>query len=284
MSKALRMLIALIILAAGCFGAYYFFIKEEPTPTEETINSETTLSSTEEQIEEPSKEYNEEATYNKDDQITITSRDAPVENEGSRKFIKTIRFDVPFENQLDKPALENGGGITALSMLLNYYRLGTSKNELADKLPIEPYEKDGLHGDPTKGFVGDLEKGQALGVLAEPIAKVAQEVVGDSYQVVMSDQMPFEELLEQVQRNRPVWITASKDLKVPRNGDYQQWSTEAGRMNMPKYIHAVVIVGMDQYRVYINDPLGEEEKEIKMGEMKEIYEKMGSQSIYLKKN
>jgi uncharacterized protein YvpB len=46
----------------------------------------------------------------------------------------------------------------------------------------------------------------------------------------------------------------------------------------------VVIVGMDQYRVYINDPLGEEEKEIKMGEMKEIYEKMGSQSIYLKKN
>jgi uncharacterized protein YvpB len=96
--------------------------------------------------------------------------------------------------------------------------------------------------------------------------------------------MPFEELLEQVQRNRPVWITASKDLKVPRNGDYQQWSTEAGMMNMPKYIHAVVIVGMDQYRVYINDPLGEEEKEIKMGEMKEIYEKMGSQSIYLKKN
>lgn len=285
MGKVLRMLIALVILAAGCFGAYYFFMKDDKTtPTEETASSETQANATEETIEEPTKDYNEEATYNQDNQITITPRDEPLEKEGSRKFIKTIRFDVPFENQLDKPALENGGGITALSMLLNYYRVGTSKNELAKKLPIEPYEKDGLHGDPTKGFVGNLEKGEALGVLAEPIAKVAQEIVGENYQVVMSDQMPFEELLEQVQKNRPVWITASKDLKVPRNGDYQQWPTEAGMMNMPKYIHAVVIVGMDQYRVYVNDPLGEEEKELKIGEMKDIYEKMGSQSIYLKKN
>ncbi|WP_161903027.1 C39 family peptidase [Candidatus Enterococcus willemsii] len=277
MKKIIIGVVTLVIIIGTCLGTYLYLTKD--------AKPEKTTDSTGEIVElrEPSKEYDEEAVYNEDNQMVIIPREE-VSEDGSRKFIKTIRFDVPLEEQMAEPALENGSGVTALSMLLNYYRIGTSKNELAAKLPVVPYEaEDGIHGDPTKAFVGNIESGKALGVYADPLAVVAQEIVGDSYQVVSSSQTPFEEVLEQVQKNRPVWIATSENLQIPKNKDYQTWETETSILTVPKKIHAVVIVGMDQYRVYVNDPLGEKEKELKIGELKEIYERTGSQSLYLRK-
>lgn len=266
-----------IVLLGICAATFYFFLRKDGSDQE--ISS---VDSSSIEIEEPGKEYDEEAMYDSNNQITLAPRKMNDTDEDYSKPIHTIRLDTPQESQLAEPALENGGGITALSMLLNYYHFNVNKNGLAESLPIAPYEKEGIHGNPTEAFVGELESGKALGVYATPLAKIAQEIVGDEYEVIAENNTSFEMLLEQVQNNHPVWIATSEDLKVPNERKNQSWPTDAGVLTVPEYIHAVVIVGMDQYRVYVNDPLGEKETEIKIGEMKDIYEKMGSQSLYLK--
>lgn len=277
-------LVALLVIG-GIAGGYYWFTQHSGKKnTAETFET-TTESGETVTLEKAGKEYEKEVIYDEEEQLIVTSREETelLENQGTRKFIKTIRLDVPFENQMAGKPLENGGGITALSMLLNYYRLGTNKNELAQQLAIVPFEKDGLNGNPTKAFVGNLEKGKALGVYAAPLANITHNIVGESYQVMAGNQLSFEDVLEKVQKNHPVWIAVSRDLQIPDEHDNQLIQTTEGTLTVPQYIHAVVIVGMDQYRVYVNDPLGEEEKEIKLNELKEIYEKMGSQSLYLNK-
>ena len=92
---------------------------------------------------------------------------------------KQVLLDVPLENQLEEPALENGCEVTSLSMLLSYYGYQTSKNQLAKQLNYVPvFNADGTHGDPNEGFVGDITGGDwAMGVYVPPIASLAQQIV-----------------------------------------------------------------------------------------------------------
>ena len=100
---------------------------------------------------------------------------------------------VPLESQYEGIALGNGCEVTALSMLLQYYGYQTNKNQLAALLDYVPvYVTEQLHGNPHDGFVGNIYGGlDAMGVAVEPIAAVAEEIVGQDYQV-MSSELSFQ--------------------------------------------------------------------------------------------
>ncbi|SET58269.1 Uncharacterized protein YvpB [Enterococcus malodoratus] len=199
-----------------------------------------------------------------------------------------VILDVPLEDQFEDDALENGCEVTALSMLLRYYGYDTNKNELADELEYQPlYTESGNHGDPQLGFVGDITGGdEAMGVGVEPIAKLAEEYVGEDYRVVASKKTTFEKIMDVVASGKPVWIVATVDFQVPKDEDYLLWETDQGSTYVTPLIHSAVITGFDRANniAYVNDPYGYQNREVDWSDLKEIYQESDQQSLYLEKN
>ena len=63
------------------------------------------------------------------------------------------------------------------------------------------------------------------------------------------------------------------------------WNTDQGEMYVTPLIHAAVITGFDREKeiVYVNDPNGYKNRAIAWSDLKEIYEQMDQQSLYLEK-
>lgn len=221
-----------------------------------------------------------------DEKPVVTSINSQTKNDVDQIEVKDTILDVPLENQFEGDIpLENGCEITALSMLLQYYGFQTNKNDLADKLayvPVYEDEENNIHGDPQEGFVGNIYEGyMAMGAFVEPIADVASEIVQNEYQVVQSRKADFEALLQQVKTGTPVWIVSMVDFAVPSEDDFMLWQTKSGSVSVTALCHAVVITGVSETNVYVNNPYGEKNEEINRDVLKSIYEKMGSQSLYL---
>ncbi|MFV0558704.1 MAG: C39 family peptidase [Enterococcus sp.] len=198
----------------------------------------------------------------------------------------TIQLDVPLESQYTEPTLENGCEITALSMLLQYYGYSTNKNELAQLLNYVPvYESNGLHGNPNEGFVGNIYEGlDAMGVYVQPVAQVAQEVVTKKHQVIANKTTSFTDILAIVREGDPVWILATVDLVVPKASDWRIWQTNAGEIPVTSLIHSVVITGVSEETVMVNDPYGYKNRKVAKTTLAEIYQAMDQQSLYLQSN
>lgn len=210
--------------------------------------------------------------------LFIMTKEKPVE----MAFASLL--DVPLENQNEGDPLGNGCEITALSMLLNYYGYETNKNQLAEKLDYVPLYIDAdeeIYGDPREGFVGDITGGfDAMGVAVEPIAKVAQGIVHEDYQV-HSEAQSFQSIVEIVEAGIPVWVIVTVDFQVPTAEDFMRWETQNGPVQVTALCHAAVITGVDDTYVYVNDPFGEKNRPVLKEDFINIYEQMGSQSLYL---
>lgn len=220
------------------------------------------------------------------DHTAISTENVTVKTSSQEAQSQNTLLNVPLESQFEgEIPLENGCEITALSMLLQYYGFQTNKNELAAKLtyvPVYEDEANNIHGDPQEGFVGNIYGGDmAMGAFVEPIEKVARAVVKDQYQVVSSRDTDFETLLEQVQMGTPVWIVSTVDYEIPSESDFMLWQTKSGSVSVTGLCHAVVITGVKGTNVYVNNPYGQKDEEIDRAVLEEIYEKMGSQSLYL---
>ena len=62
------------------------------------------------------------------------------------------QLNVPIENQM--PDLPNGCEVTSLAMLLNYYGINVTKEDLAQKIAHVSSYDGNYRGNPNKGFVG----------------------------------------------------------------------------------------------------------------------------------
>ena len=208
---------------------------------------------------------------------TVYAKMQPVLNQ------KTVTIQVPLENQNEEKKLGNGCEITALSMLLNYYGYQTTKNKLAEKLTYVPvWVNDTLHGDPQDGFVGNINGGlEAMGVGVEPVAQVAQQVVQSDVAVHASRNLDFAEIESLVKQGTPVWVETTTDFRLPAKGEIKTWQTQHGTINVVTLCHAVVITGISQDWVYVNDPYGHKDRQVEKARFIKTYQIMGSQSLYL---
>lgn len=195
-------------------------------------------------------------------------------------------LDVPLENQnAGEVPLENGCEITALSMLLNYYGYETDKNELAELLDYVPlYEDEGeaIYGNPHEGFVGNIYEGyDAMGVAVEPITEVANQVIQNNHTVIADTDTSFSKIASVVQGGTPVWVVTTVDFQVPTSEDFRVWQTTSGEVEVSPLCHAVVITGVDEENVYVNDPYGYKNRIVERSDFEAIYQLMGSESLYL---
>lgn len=185
---------------------------------------------------------------------------------------------VPTINQF--PELPTGCEATALTMLLNYYGMNVTKQEVADRLPkmALTYYKDEVKygGDPNKGFVGNPYSNSSYGVFEKPILQVLNEYFPNRAEDLSGKVL--DEILECVKQGRPVmvWVTIHMYNVVYR----QSWKLETGELfRWPGNEHAVVITGYDDKYIYLNDPYTGSERKYERKIVENRYNALGKRAV-----
>jgi uncharacterized protein YvpB len=193
---------------------------------------------------------------------------------------ENVLLDVPLIRQMDAPRLYNGCEVTSLAMLLNFWGIGVSKNELAERIPRVPLQySEGKNGNPNVGFVGNMEDGPGLGVYNGPIFQLAQTYINNGLKAENLTNHPFESVLEKTGQGLPVWVITTTNLAPVST--IQTWSTPEGSVDVTYNMHSVVITGYDQENIYINNPYGKKNQKVNRELFIESWQQMGSQAIVI---
>lgn len=227
--------------------------------------------STKDQIIQFSTNKKEEVTLIKHRRIELEEKESIVP--------ESKMLDVPLINQLDEPRLINGCEVTSLAMILNFYKIKVTKNELVERIAKVPLNyPNNLKGNPNFGFVGDMD-GLGLSVYNGPIYDLAKEYVGEK--AVNLTNLPFEDLLKKVGRGVPVWVITT--INLAPGVEFREWDTPQGKVKITLSGHSVVITGYDKNYIYINDPYGYKNRKIERQTFISAWEEMGRQAIAIER-
>ncbi|MBE6024298.1 MAG: hypothetical protein E7231_14125 [Cellulosilyticum sp.] len=203
--------------------------------------------------------------------------------ESNIEEVDEIYLDVPLIAQ--QPELDRGCEVTSLAMILRYAGFNVDKLELAEKIkkekaPCKAQNGRIQAGNPYDGFVGDMYSidNPGYGVYHGPIVELAQQYCGN--RVVDLTGLSFEEITYMLQKGYPIWIITNADYRPLDDSKFQIWHTPTGIVKITYRLHSVVITGISEENIYINDPSSNtknnaynKEKFIK------AWEQMGNQAI-----
>jgi uncharacterized protein YvpB len=191
---------------------------------------------------------------------------------------KEIMVDVPLINQMDAPRLYNGCEVTSLAMLLQFWGVQVSKNELAEQIPRVPLRySDGKYGNPNDGFVGNMEDGPGLGVYHEPVFELAQSHLPANLKVTDLTNHPFDTIIEKLNEGLPVWVITTSNFSPVST--MQSWTTPQGSVEITYNMHSAVITGFDHENIYLNNPYGIKNQQVNKANFLKSWKQMGSQAI-----
>lgn len=190
------------------------------------------------------------------------------------------KLNVPLENQM--PDLPNGCEVTSLSMLMNYYGIKVSKNELAETIQhVDSFTDGGKYrGNPHQGFVGHMTIANAgWCVYNEPLYNVAHKYTSHIENITGSD---FLSLLKLVSNGHPVMIITTTTFNKVNN--MQTWDTNTGKVNVTPSSHACVITGYSKPKkvVYVNNPYGYKNQPVNWKNLQASYNQQGRQALYIR--
>lgn len=190
------------------------------------------------------------------------------------------KLNVPLENQM--PDLPNGCEVTSLSMLMNYYGIKVSKNELAETIQhVDSFTDGGKYrGNPHQGFVGHMTIANAgWCVYNEPLYNVARKYTSHIENITGSD---FLSLLKLVSNGHPVMIITTTTFNKVNN--MQTWDTNTGKVNVTPSSHACVITGYSKPKkvVYVNNPYGYKNQPVNWKNLQASYNQQGRQALYIR--
>lgn len=190
------------------------------------------------------------------------------------------KLNVPLENQM--PDLPNGCEVTSLSMLMNYYGIKVSKNELAETIQhVDSFTDGGKYrGNPHQGFVGHMTIANAgWCVYNEPLYNVARKYTSHIENITGSD---FLSLLKLVSTGHPVMIITTTTFNKVNN--MQTWDTNTGKVNVTPSSHACVITGYSKPKkvVYVNNPYGYKNQPVNWKNLQASYNQQGKQALYIR--
>lgn len=190
------------------------------------------------------------------------------------------KLNVPLENQM--PDLPNGCEVTSLSMLMNYYGIKVSKNELAETIQhVDSFTDGGKYrGNPHQGFVGHMTIANAgWCVYNEPLYNVARKYTSHIENITGSN---FLSLLKLVSNGHPVMIITTTTFNKVNN--MQTWDTNTGKVNVTPSSHACVITGYSKPKkvVYVNNPYGYKNQPVNWKDLQASYNQQGRQALYIR--
>jgi uncharacterized protein YvpB len=190
---------------------------------------------------------------------------------------------VPLISQL--PALPRGCEVTSLAMLLNYKGVDVDKMTLAQQIRKDPTPHsivDGVvhFGNPNYGFVGDMKNinNPGYGVYSAPIYDLLKEYYfpNDAIKLTGAD---FEDVLQFVYHGSPVWVVINTRFVYLPPYQFQTWQSPSGPIDVTMRMHAVVVTGFDEYRIYFNDPLNLHITSASRSDFIAAWEQMGSHAV-----
>ena len=190
------------------------------------------------------------------------------------------KLNVPLENQM--PDLPNGCEVTSLSMLMNYYGIKVSKNELAETIQhVDSFTDGGKYrGNPHQGFVGHMTIANAgWCVYNEPLYNVARKYTSHIENITGRD---FLRLLKLVSNGHPVMIITTTTFNKVNN--MQTWDTNTGKVNVTPSSHACVITGYSKPKkvIYVNNPYGYKNQPVNWKNLQASYNQQGRQALYIR--
>ncbi len=189
------------------------------------------------------------------------------------------KLNVPIENQY--PDLPNGCEVTSLSMLLNYYHVNVTKDDLAQNIQhVAINNPDGTRGNPNMGFVGSMTQSDGgWCVFNGPLYDVARRY---THRIRNATNDSFDQIMQLVSDGHPVMIITT--LSFTHVLDMQTWNTDEGTVNVTPSSHACVITGYNKAQkiVYVNDPFGIKDKKVSWSGIKASYIQQGKQALYMK--
>lgn len=193
-----------------------------------------------------------------------------------------VILDVPVVTQ--KPGLYNGCEVSSLDMLLRYKGIDTDKMTLAkqikkDAAPIVRNSSGKIvsWGDPEKGFVGDITgKKIGYGVYDKPLLALLETYMpGRGANLTGED---IDDLFESVKNGNPVVVWVTCNFNEP--SDFVTWKSGEKKIKATFSEHAVLLVGYDEERCYVNNPLsGEKKEKVDRSAFEKVWKSMGSMAI-----
>ena len=154
------------------------------------------------------------------------------------------------------PDYPTGCESVSLYMLLNYYGIDVTVDEIYDLLPmgVQPYDdENGVRhgGNPEREFVGDPRSEYSYGVFNGPIAKVAERFMPG---VRTKTGATVDEIKAILDTGNPVlaWYVSAPNRDIMHRWS---WIDENGEMVCwPGGEHAVVVCGYDDTSITYRDP------------------------------
>ena len=216
--------------------------------------------------------------YHRRDQSLIWSSEASRELPSEHRI-----WGVPMIYQL--PYLARGCEVVSLAMLLNFVGVDVDKFQLAQEIRINPVPAGVINGriymgNPRDGFIGNMYTFEEFGYGAYdgPIFELLQKYFPQS--AVKLSGAEFEDLLQFVARDIPVWIVTNTRFHYLPPYQFITAHTPEGPIQITWRMHAVTITGFSENRIYFNDPLGNASSANRYQFIR-AWQQMGSQAVTL---
>lgn len=190
------------------------------------------------------------------------------------------KINVPLINQLKAPQLYNGCEVTSLAMILQFAGYHVSKNELAKKIPKEPVQyKNGLHGNPNQGFVGDITgSNPGYFVYHGPLSDLAKKYAGKKVTDLTGSKISV--LYQKIDKGIPVLVYTTSDFaRHPTH----VWKTPQGKVKISENEHCVVLTGYSKDYVWVNNPYGIKSQKVSRSQFEKSWRDLGRQAIVINK-
>ena len=193
---------------------------------------------------------------------------------------KSVKLDVmEFCQYTDYPT---GCESVSLYMLLNYYGVNVTVDQIIDLMPMgaQPYDDENgvRHGaNPEREFVGDPRKQISYGVFNRPVAQVAEQIMPG---VKTKTGATIDEIKAILDTGNPVmaWY-----VSAPMRPIMYRWSWLDDRgetVHWPGGEHAVVVCAYDNNSLTYRDPNSGTTVEIDYATFEKGFSEMGGRIIY----
>ena len=116
-----------------------------------------------------------------------------------------------------------------------------------------------------------------FGVYHTPIAELAEKYVPGK--VVDTTGCDFDDIYYYILKNKPVWVINNTAFNSLGESRFVYWNTASGKVKITWSEHSVLVIGVDEKYVYINDPLTGTERKLNKNNFIKGWIQMGRQCV-----